>query len=125
MASLPTRAPAFHSIGTLRRPSAAVHAPSLIFVTSGRHCRRAHLNFRFQNEGRVQVKNRWAPVLASNTNPSEESNDSKTSDEAAAAPGPPLLTILAGLVVFLIICWFVGSIAMWLIGLIVNPPPLK
>ncbi|KAL7126051.1 hypothetical protein ABFS83_14G159400 [Erythranthe nasuta] len=123
MASLPTRAPAFHSIGTLRRPSATVHAPSLVFVTSGRHCRRAHLNFRFQNEGRVQVKNRWAAVFASNTNPSDES---KTSDEAAAAaPGPPLLTILAGLVVFLIICWFVGSIAMWLIGLIVNPPPLK
>ncbi|KAJ8511272.1 hypothetical protein OPV22_001706 [Ensete ventricosum] len=34
--------------------------------------------------------------------------------------GPPLPTILAGVVVvFLLLCWVVGSIAMWLVGFIV------
>ncbi|KAI3448947.1 hypothetical protein Pfo_005612 [Paulownia fortunei] len=122
MASLRTTAPASHSIGALRRPSAGVHSPSLIFITPGRHNFSAHLNLRFQKEIRVQVRNRWSPVFASNTNASEGLDDTKTS---YAAPGPPFLTILAGLVVFLVICWIIGSITMWLIGLIVHSPPLK
>lgn len=70
---------------------------------------------------RLQIKKRPSPVFA-NTNPSEGSDNSKAS---VSAGGPPFLTILAGLVVFLGICGVVGTIAMWLISLIVNPPPLK
>ncbi|KAK6120775.1 hypothetical protein DH2020_045479 [Rehmannia glutinosa] len=123
MASLPTSAtPASLTIGALHRPSAGVHAPSLIFAPPARHNPSAHLNLRLRNEIIVQVKKRLCPVFASNSNASEGSDDTKTSD---AAPGPPFLTILAGLVVFLVICWIIGSIATWLIGLIVHPPPLK
>ncbi|GFP93139.1 hypothetical protein PHJA_001458200 [Phtheirospermum japonicum] len=55
-------------------------------------------------------------------NPSDGSDDTKTSD---AAPGPPFLTILAGVLVFLFICWVIGSVVTWIVGLIVHPPPLK
>lgn len=49
--------------------------------------------------------------------------DSK--EEKSDAQGPPFLTILAGLVVFLLVFWLLGSIVTWLFGLIVRSPPSK
>lgn len=58
-------------------------------------------------------------VSASNTNPSKQDVPREKGD--GGAQGPPLLTIVAGVMVFLLICWVVGSIVMWLIGLIAGP----
>ncbi|KAL3815027.1 hypothetical protein ACJIZ3_016295 [Penstemon smallii] len=120
MAFLQYCAPAPHSITALHRPYAGIPAPSLTFITPARYNLQSYLYLRVKNEVRLQViKRKWSRVFASNTNPPEGS------DEAKTAQGPPFLTILAGLVVFLVMFWIIGSIVTWLIGLIVHPPPLK
>ncbi len=62
---------------------------------------------------------------ASNSNPSGDSNKEKSSGikTSDTAQGPPFLTILAGVLVFVLIGWIFGSIIMWLIGLVVKVPP--
>ncbi|XP_022764665.1 uncharacterized protein LOC111309912 [Durio zibethinus] len=65
-------------------------------------------------------------VFASNSNPS--SGDSITEESGATrsgdtAQGPPFLTILAGFLVFFLICWMLGSIIMRLIGVILKLLP--
>ncbi|GMP42010.1 hypothetical protein CsSME_00011898 [Camellia sinensis var. sinensis] len=83
-------------------------------------------NFRFKNAVRLQVRQSLFSVFASNANPSdqdaltEKSGGIKTD---GAGQGPPLPTILAGLVVFFLIFWIIGSILTWLISLIVRFPP--
>ncbi|KAH6813038.1 hypothetical protein C2S51_022056 [Perilla frutescens var. frutescens] len=120
MASLHTSAPPSYSIAIFRRPSVGNFSPFHICPTPACRSFNGLLNLRFEKELKVQVKKRWSPVSASNTNPSKKSDDTKSSDDAS---GPPLLTILAGLVVFLFVCWILGSVVMWIIGLILRPPP--
>lgn len=79
---------------------------------------------RIKGELGWQTGQRVFVAYASNSNPSdgdsiEEKSDGNTSD-AAAAQGPPFLTILAGFLLFFLVIWIVGSIITWLIGLIVN-----
>ncbi|CAA2981221.1 PREDICTED: uncharacterized protein LOC105952372 [Olea europaea subsp. europaea] len=105
----------------LHRPCSGLHKPPLS-LTFGKNSPVTRLNFRFKNEYRLQVKPRLHTVFASNTNASEGSNETKRAD---AAQGPPFLTIVAGFLVFAFICWIIGSIMMWIVGLIVHPPPLK
>ena len=38
----------------------------------------------------------------------------------ANAQGPPFLTIVAGFLLFFLVFWIVGSIVMWLVGLIIS-----
>ncbi|KAK7323899.1 hypothetical protein VNO77_27401 [Canavalia gladiata] len=77
---------------------------------------------------RLQANQRLLTAFASNPNsaveksPNEGSNVNETSN---VAEGPPLLTILAGVFVFFLFCWIIGSIIMWLISLIVNVPRAK
>ncbi|KAL2536752.1 uncharacterized protein Fot_18143 [Forsythia ovata] len=110
------------SLPLLHRPCAGAHKSSFSFLSYGKNSPVTHLNFRFKIEGRLHARPRLHPVFASNTPPPEGSNETKSAD---AAQGPPFLTILAGFLVFGFICWIVGSIVMWIIGLIVYPPPLK
>ncbi|KAJ0037579.1 hypothetical protein Pint_24116 [Pistacia integerrima] len=78
-------------------------------------------NFRFKNTVGLQIRQRSFSPFASNSNPSggdslqQKPDETKTTD---AGQGPPFLTILAGLLVFLFICWMVGSLVLWLVGLI-------
>ncbi|KAL8555532.1 hypothetical protein ACS0TY_003368 [Phlomoides rotata] len=122
MASLHTCALVSHLIGVRRRPSVGLHAPSLISIAPRPHISKTHLHLRFGREVTVQVKNRWSPVFASNSHPSDGSNEKSVSD---AYSGPPLLTIVAGMIVFLFLGWVIVSIMTWLIALIFNPPPLN
>ncbi|KAF3666639.1 putative cytokinin hydroxylase-like [Capsicum annuum] len=73
----------------------------------------------FNNVGSVHIRQRLLPISSSNT------NTSGGSDKSNDASGPPLATILAGVLVFCAVCWVIGSIAMWLISLITNVPPSK
>ncbi|KAK3169134.1 hypothetical protein Dsin_000021 [Dipteronia sinensis] len=87
-------------------------------------------NLRFKNTARLQIRQRLFTALASNSNPSgaegdsaqDKSDESKSSD---APQGPPFLTILAGLLVFFLVCWIVGSTIIWLTGLFVKLFPSK
>lgn len=79
-------------------------------------------HFRLKREVTVQIKNRWSPVFASKSNRSDGSNEKSVSDDTSA---PPLLTILAGLVVFLFAGYVMISVMTWLLGLIFNPPTLN
>ncbi|CAN6296678.1 unnamed protein product [Urochloa humidicola] len=43
---------------------------------------------------------------------------SSSSDDSSSSPdGPPVLTILAGVIVFLLVLWVIGSIVTWVVGL--------
>ncbi|KAK4364345.1 hypothetical protein RND71_015703 [Anisodus tanguticus] len=79
----------------------------------------AHFNFRFNNVASMHLRQRLLPISRSSTNPSGGS------DKSTDASGPPLATILAGVLVFCVVGWIVGSIVMWLISLITNIPPSK
>ncbi|RWW42094.1 hypothetical protein BHE74_00052379 [Ensete ventricosum] len=63
--------------------------------------------------------------------PADPTAAGKADGGSDVAGGPPLPTILAGVVVvFLLLCWVVGSIAMWLVGFIVSvvrraPPQVR
>ncbi|CAA2963891.1 Hypothetical predicted protein [Olea europaea subsp. europaea] len=108
------------SIPLHHRPCAGLQKSPL--STFGKNSSVSHFNFRFKNEGRLQVRPRLHPLFASNDNPSEGADETKRPD---SAQGPPFLTILAGFLVFAFICWIIGSIVMWIISLIIYPPPSK
>lgn len=61
-------------------------------------------------------------MFASDSSNTEPTANEKVDSSSNVGDGPPLPTILAGVVVFLLFCWAVGSIVLWLVGLIVNPP---
>ncbi|XP_012092603.1 uncharacterized protein LOC105650332 [Jatropha curcas] len=87
----------------------------------------ASSNSRFKNTVTLQGRERLLVAFASNSSPPGGDSIKDTSDRITsnATQGPPLLTFLAGFLVFCIICWIFGSIIMWLFGLIVNVPPSK
>ncbi|QHN97107.1 hypothetical protein S83_063383 [Arachis hypogaea] len=77
---------------------------------------------------RLQINQRPLTICATNPNSSgkqlpNEGSNSNSKETSNAGQGPPLLTILAGLFVFFIVCWVIGSIIMWLVSLIVNLSP--
>ncbi|KAF7138211.1 hypothetical protein RHSIM_Rhsim07G0049900 [Rhododendron simsii] len=88
----------------------------------------SNLISRFKNAARLQVRQSSFVVFASNTNPPDQGPLKGKSDGAATSDGrqgPPFLTILAGVVVFLIVFWIIGSIVTWLLSLIFNLPSSK
>lgn len=109
--SLTTKSfPGFH------RPIDRTHTSSIIFLDFPLlgSSLPAHFSLRFKNNVRLLLKQSLHPVHASNG--SSEGSDVNKSSEAAK--GPPFLTILAGLLVFLAVCWVIGSFVMWLVSLI-------
>ncbi|XP_007052619.2 PREDICTED: uncharacterized protein LOC18614683 [Theobroma cacao] len=74
--------------------------------------------FKLRFNGTVKFERRLRLFCS---NPS--SGDSITEKSGDTAQGPPFPTILAGFLVFFLICWMLGSIIMWLIGVIVKFPP--
>ncbi|KAI9169387.1 hypothetical protein LWI28_011541 [Acer negundo] len=90
----------------------------------------SNLRLRFKNTARLQIRQGLFTALASNSNPSGAEGDSVQykSDETKtgdAPQGPPFLTILAGLLVFFLFSWILGSTIIWLTGLFVSLFPLK
>ncbi|XP_004488461.1 uncharacterized protein [Cicer arietinum] len=84
--------------------------------------------FRCISSRRLQTNQKLLTVSATNPNTGGEKSANEGSDvkeTSNASQGPPLLTILAGIFVFFLVCWVIGSIGMWLISLIVNVPPPK
>ncbi|XP_021887706.1 uncharacterized protein LOC110806998 [Carica papaya] len=93
-------------------------APKLHFSVASRLAPHAPLlpfSIRCKHIVKLQPKYRLFRVLASNSNPSGEKLEEKSDNDAGQ--GPPFLTILAGVLVFLLICWIGGSIILWLLGL--------
>ncbi|XXG71937.1 hypothetical protein AAC387_Pa07g1150 [Persea americana] len=104
-----------------QRPKSRTEIPAISTPRSPAHLKAlptAAPNFRLCNVRNSHRLRGLRIVSASNTNPTEQ--DAPTEKGDGGVQGPPFLTILAGVVVFLLICWAVGSIVMWLIGLIVN-----
>ncbi|CAL1377395.1 unnamed protein product [Linum trigynum] len=70
-------------------------------------------------------RNGSAVVWASPSSNSDPAPTTKDVNEESGGQGPPLLTILAGFLVFLGFCWVVVTIGTWLFNLIAFPPPPK
>jgi hypothetical protein len=77
---------------------------------------------------KLQINQKLLTVSATNPDsrggkPDNEGSDVK--ETSNTSQGPPLLTILAGLFVFFLVFWLIGSVVTWLISLIVNVPSSK
>ncbi|XP_027162427.1 uncharacterized protein LOC113762962 [Coffea eugenioides] len=96
-------------------------APCIHFLHFCQNAPPTYVNFRLKNSVTLKLGQKLLPTCASKTNPSEGS-DRKNGETAR---GPPFLTILAGFLVFFVLCWIIGSIVLWLIGLFVRAPPSK
>ncbi|XP_058225171.1 uncharacterized protein LOC131334253 isoform X2 [Rhododendron vialii] len=113
------------SVLGFRRPNCK---PSTTVPALGANLPPTPPNLRFKNAARLQVRHRSFVVFASNTNPPDQGSLKGKSDGAATSDGhhgPPFLTILAGVVVFLVLFWIIGSIVTWLLSLIFNLPSSK
>ncbi|EAY88370.1 hypothetical protein OsI_09827 [Oryza sativa Indica Group] len=44
--------------------------------------------------------------------------NSSSDDNSSSTDGPPVLTILAGIIVFLLVLWVIGSLFTWISGLV-------
>ncbi|CAM6126756.1 unnamed protein product [Calypogeia fissa] len=60
---------------------------------------------------------RWV-VQSSNSEEGQEIVDKKNWQSSEENKGPPLLTIIAGIAVFLFLFWAVGSLMSWIAGLL-------
>ncbi|OMO77618.1 hypothetical protein COLO4_25062 [Corchorus olitorius] len=98
-----------------QNPKLKNHAPKSSSLT---------LRLRLNNSAKFETRLKLFVRFASNSNPSSEAKDEEDISTKASAEGqgqgPPFLTILAGFLVFLLFCWILGSILMWLIGVIVK-----
>lgn len=77
------------------------------------------LGHRFKNGAKLMTK-RKLPLLHASNKSSEEpigKTEAITSSDTGNAQGPPFLTILAGIVVFALLLWVVGSLVSWVFGL--------
>ncbi|MCL7023226.1 hypothetical protein MKW94_011102 [Papaver nudicaule] len=84
----------------------------------------AHLSFRIENVT-SSMKNRRIPILFAQPSDGDIVEDKSEGIDTSGNQGPPILTILAGFLVLLLVFWVLGSIATWLISLIVTISPSK
>ncbi|CAN6321630.1 unnamed protein product [Urochloa humidicola] len=90
--------------------SVSPHRGAGIALHGSRHCNPvARRVYGFESPIRIWRKQNKQALFA---------KQSSSSDDSSSSPdGPPVLTILAGVIVFLVL-WVVGSIVTWVVGLI-------
>lgn len=83
------------------------------------HCRRCNPFVRrfhgFQNAISFGKEHDKKALFASGRGSPSSSDDGSSSPD-----GPPVLTIVAGVIVFLLVLWVVGSIVTWIVGLVLG-----
>ncbi|KAF7062072.1 hypothetical protein CFC21_068715 [Triticum aestivum] len=103
-----------------RRPSraASLLPPRGARIALRRSSRHPYPSSR--NSGWFENAARKKALFASETDsPSTEvSKQSSTGDANSSPHGPPVLTILAGIAVFFLLLWVIGSIFTWIVGLV-------
>jgi hypothetical protein len=81
------------------------------------HCRRCNPFVRrfhgFQNAISVGKEHNKQALFASGRDSPSSGDDGSSSPD-----GPPVLTIVAGVIVILLVLWVIGSIATWIVGLV-------
>ncbi|CAD6201734.1 unnamed protein product [Miscanthus lutarioriparius] len=82
-----------------------------------RGCRRCNPFVRrfhgFQNAISVGKEHNKQALFASGRDSPSSGDDGSSSPD-----GPPVLTIVAGVIVFLLVLWVIGSIVTWIVGLV-------
>ncbi|RZC79081.1 hypothetical protein C5167_003291 [Papaver somniferum] len=84
-----------------------------------------HLSFRVDNVTRWMKKRRTPILFAQPSEGGDIVKEKSEGNDTSGNKGPPILTILAGFLVLLLVFWVLGSIATWLISLIVTVAPSK
>ncbi|KAL6589723.1 hypothetical protein ACP70R_050248 [Stipagrostis hirtigluma subsp. patula] len=81
------------------------------------HCHPLARNFHgFESAMSLWTEhNKQALFASERDSPSTGTKQSSSSDDSS--DGPPVLTILAGVIVFLLVLWVLGSIITWIVGL--------
>eukprot|EP00262_Sarcandra_glabra_P001718 TRINITY_DN11854_c0_g2_i1.p1 TRINITY_DN11854_c0_g2~~TRINITY_DN11854_c0_g2_i1.p1 ORF type:complete len:141 (-),score=9.39 TRINITY_DN11854_c0_g2_i1:85-465(-) len=109
-----------------KRPKIKDESHSISVFSSHTRIPSTDSRFRLGHAVRLNTRPGLAIVFALNAKSSEQDSPKENVEDGEAetgeGQGPPLLTILAGFIVFLLVCLAVGSIISWLISLIVNVP---
>ncbi|KAM0872126.1 hypothetical protein ACQ4PT_038940 [Festuca glaucescens] len=75
----------------------------------------------FENTSRLRTEHLKKALFASETDSPSTGSSKRTSpsDDTSSSPdGPPVLTILAGIIVFFLVFWVIGSIFTSIVGLV-------
>ncbi|KAL6645415.1 hypothetical protein ACP70R_017023 [Stipagrostis hirtigluma subsp. patula] len=97
--------------------SVAPHRAVRVALRGYWHCHPLARNFHgFESAMSLWTEhNKQALFASERDSPSTGSKQSSSSDDSS--DGPPVLTILAGVIVFLLVLWVIGSIIIWIVGL--------
>ncbi|XP_006649321.1 uncharacterized protein LOC102703193 [Oryza brachyantha] len=69
----------------------------------------------FQKSVSLQKEHQKQVLFASDR---DSTSTGATDDNLSSPDGPPVLTILAGVIVFLLVLWVIGSVITWITGLV-------
>ncbi|KAJ1298979.1 hypothetical protein BS78_01G496000 [Paspalum vaginatum] len=101
--------------------SVAPHQTAGVALRGCRHCNPSARSFHgFDNAISLWTEHKGQPLFASASgrdSPSTGAKRTGSGDSSSSPDGPPVLTILAGLIVFLLVLWVIGSVITWIVGL--------
>jgi len=84
-----------------------------------RHCNPLARRFHgFENTISFWTEHNKQALFASGRDSPSTKQSSSRGDSSSSPDGPPVLTILAGVIVFLLVLWVIGSIFTWIVGLV-------
>ena len=84
-----------------------------------RHCNPLARRFHgFENTISFWTEHNKQALFASGRDSPSTKQSSSRGDSSSSPDGPPVLTILAGVIVFLLVLWVIGSILTWIVGLV-------
>ncbi|OEL22052.1 hypothetical protein BAE44_0016932 [Dichanthelium oligosanthes] len=92
------------------------HRTTGVALHECRHCNPVARRFHgFENTLSFWAEHNKQALFASG----RDSPSTGTKQGSSSSPdGPPVLTILAGVIVFLLVLWVIGSIFTWIVGLV-------
>ncbi|KAF8684853.1 hypothetical protein HU200_044133 [Digitaria exilis] len=95
--------------------SGSPHRTAGVALRGCRRCNPVARRFHgFENTISLWTEHNKQALFASD----QDSPSTDTKQSSSSSPGgPPILTILAGVIVFLLVLWVAGSILTWIVGL--------
>ncbi|PAN51798.1 hypothetical protein PAHAL_9G621400 [Panicum hallii] len=83
------------------------------------HCNPLARRFHgFENTISFWTEHNKQALFASGRDSPSTKQSNSSGDSSSSPDGPPVLTILAGVIVFLLVLWVTGSIVTWIVGLV-------
>ncbi|PUZ43044.1 hypothetical protein GQ55_9G630500 [Panicum hallii var. hallii] len=99
--------------------SVSPHRTAAVALHGSRHCNPLARRFHgFENTISFWTEHNKQALFASGRDSPSTKQSNSSGDSSSSPDGPPVLTILAGVIVFLLVLWVTGSIVTWIVGLV-------